>query len=186
MLKPIASLMLLLATLAGGITARAQGSDSLPEYQLKALFLYNFAKFVDWPAGTFPETNSPIIIGVLGKDRFGPILDKTINQPLNGHPFVIRRFATVAEADGCHILFISDQETRRLDEILRSLKGRSILTVSEIENFARQGGLIQFITVDDKIRFLINNNAARSSGLRISSQLLNLAVKIYPDTPAAK
>jgi hypothetical protein len=181
MLKPLASLVLMLTALTGGLKAHA-ADDTLPEYQLKALFLYNFAKFVDWPPGTFAETNSPIIVGVLGKDRFGPYLHKIgESQPLNGHPFVIRTYATPGQARECHVLFISDSEVKRMDEILKTLKGRSILTVSDVNDvndFVKRGGMIQFLQIGNKLRFAINNGAARESRLRISSQLLNLATEI--------
>ncbi len=186
MLKPVASLLLMLTALAGGLTAHA-ADDTLPEYQLKALFLYNFAKFVEWPSGTFAETNSPIIVGVLGKDRFGPYLRKiSESQPLNGHPFVIRTYSTPNQAKECHVLFISDSEVKRMDEILKALKGQSIVTVSDVpdvNDFAKRGGMIQFLKIGDKLRFAINNGAARESRLRISSQLLNLASEIVSTQP---
>jgi hypothetical protein len=184
-LKTLASLVVFLAALTGGVNVRA-AEDTLPEYQLKALFLYNFAKFVDWPSGTFAETNSPIIVGVLGKDRFGPYLHSIAEgQPLNGHPFVVRSYATVNQARECHILFIGDSEAKKLDEILKILKGLSVLTVSDIDDFARRGGMIQFIQAGGKVRFAINNAAARAARLRISSQLLNLATEIVPAPPAS-
>lgn len=154
---------------------------------MKALFLYNFAKFVDWPPGTFAETNSPIIIGVLGRDRFGAYLDKAVaGQPLNGHPFVTRRYTTINQTRECHILFISDSEKLRIDDDLKALKGQTILTVSDLDDFAKKGGMIQFIKTGAKVRFAINNGAAHDARLRISSQLLNLATDILPSTTDAK
>jgi hypothetical protein len=180
MFKHLATSILLLATLAGSTTARAD-DQSLPEYQLKALFLYNFAKFVTWPPNTFAETNSPICVGVVGKDRFGPHLDKIAQSvPLNGHPFVVRHYATIAQARDCQILFISDSEKSRVDEYLKALRNQSVLTVSDLDDFVRKGGMIQFSTVGEKVRFAINNGAAHDARLRISSQLLNLATEIIP------
>lgn len=158
-----------------GAEGHAQGA--LPEYQVKAAFLYHFAEFVSWPANAFAETNSPYVVAVLGKDPFGQNLDDTLQgHLLNNHPFIVRRITNATQAHGCHILFIGRSETRRLEDIIAELKTDSVLTVSEIDGFVNRGGIVQFLNSGDKVRFTINNTAARAAGLRISSQLLSLAV----------
>lgn len=175
MRKRITQLFLFLALVAGCAVARAE--EALPEYQIKAAFLYHFAEFVTWPANSFAKTNTPYVIGIIGKDPFGDNLESTLGQNLlNGHPFIVRRVNKPAEARGCQILFISRSEARHVDEILAALKDQPVLTVSEIEDFAAKGGMVQFINIGGKVRFIISNPTARAAGLRISSQLLSLAV----------
>jgi len=155
--------------------ARAQ--DTPPsEYQLKAAFLYNFAKFVEWPADAFPDAKSPFIIGVIGENPFDDALERTVmNKTINGHPFAVKQCKTASEIKACHILFISQSERKRLAEILRTVRGERVLTVSEIEHFLTGGGMIQFLMEGNKVRFAIDDNAAKAAGLRISSKLLSLA-----------
>ncbi len=180
MRKRITQLFLILALLAG--CALAHAVEALPEYQIKAAFLYHFAEFVTWPTNSFAGKNEPYVIGILGKDPFGDNLESTLGKNLlNGHPFIVRRLSKPAEARGCHILFISRSEARHVDDILAAVKDQPILTVSEIEDFAAKGGMVQFTNIGGKVRFIINNPLARAAGLRISSQLLSLAV---PNTDA--
>lgn len=156
--------------------------DTLPaqtvsrEYQLKAVFLYNFAQFTDWPANAFPRTNSPVVIGIFGQDPFGRALDDTVKgESINGRSLVVRRFARLEEINECQLLFISASETNRLPQILSAVKGRSTLTVGETDNFVLSGGIIRFATANNKIRLRINLDAARQANLTISSKLLRLA-----------
>jgi len=145
------------------------------EFQVKAVFLFNFTQFVEWPTNAFPEAQAPMVIGVLGEDPFGPFLDETVRgETVNGHPLVIQRYHDVGEIKQCHILFISRSESNRLEEILTSLKGRNILTVADFDGFARQGGIVRFIT-DKKIHLRINLDAAKAANLTISSKLLRPA-----------
>jgi len=148
------------------------------EYQIKAAFIYNFARFVEWPSQTFADTNSPMVIGVLGENVFGNDLELTISgKAIKGHPLQFKTFDSVADATNCQILFISTSEKTQLSKILVQLQGTSILTVSEnTDDFIGAGGMINLRIVDDKVRFEINNEAARKSGLIISSKLLRLAM----------
>ena len=168
-------LLLLASLLLPPLTARAQ--DTAPsEYRLKAAFLYNFAKFVEWPGDAFPAVNSPFIIGIIGENPFDDALEKTVmNKMMNGHPFAVKQCQTLSELKRCHILFISQSERKRLAEILRVVRGERVLTVSEIEHFLGPGGMIQFLMEGNKVRFAINDSAAKTAGLRISSKLLSLA-----------
>jgi hypothetical protein len=146
------------------------------EYEIKAVFLYNFAQFVQWPPDAFADKNAPLVIGILGNDPFGSYMDEAVRgETVNGRPFVVRRFGRAEDIDGCHILFISRSESGRLDEILDKLKGKSVLTVGDMDDFSHYGGMIRFVTENNKVRLRINVEAAKSAGLKISSKLLRPA-----------
>jgi hypothetical protein len=154
--------------------ARAQ--PALPEYKLKAVFLFNFVRFTEWPPSAFATEDSPFIIGILGADPFGKTLEQTVKDEVaNGHPIEVRHYKTVNEIKKCHVLFISSSESYHLDSILSALRGRSILTVGDVEGFADKGGMVRFSKEDNKIRFRINVEAAKAENLSISSKLLQLA-----------
>ena len=151
------------------------------EYQLKAIFLFNFAQFVEWPPEAFPEANTPLIIGVLGEDPFGAYLDQTVRgEKVNDRLLAVQRYRRVDEIKTCHILFISQSEANRLEPIFTSLKGRNTLTVGDAVGFARRGGMIRFVTEKNKIRLRINLEAAKAANLTISSKLLRPAEIVEP------
>lgn len=153
----------------------AQSSPD-PEYQLKAVFLFNFAQFVEWPPSAFPNSQTPLVIGILGEDPFGPYLDETVRgETVKDRPLVVRRYQSVDEITTCHILFVSRREERRLKGVLDSLRGRSVLTVSDADHFATFGGMIRFVTDHHRIRFRVNLEAARAASLTLSSKLLRPA-----------
>jgi len=159
-----------------GIQAQAQGSS---EYAVKAAFLYNFAKFVEWPPGVFGNDGAPLVVGVVGDDPFGSALDQTIRgKSANGRQLIIRRFSWGQNLRECHILFISSSERKRLSQILDSLRGAGVLTVGETDHFNQQGGIINFVIEKGKVRFEINAGAAESSHLKLSSKLLALAKSV--------
>ena len=173
--KAIRTAVLILAVLWSSVAARGQEAS---EYQVEAAFLYHFAKFVDWPAETFPQENSPITIGILGEDPFGDALETTIrNKTIDKHPFRIVHLdmKSLAEAKRCQLLFICPSEKRRLAEILEAVKQVSVLTVSKMERFTEAGGMINFFIEEKKVRFEINDEQARKVGLKISAKLLNLS-----------
>jgi hypothetical protein len=146
------------------------------EYPLKAVFLFHFAQFVDWPKESFAETNSPIVIGVLGRDPFGALLDEAVvNETVKGRKLVVARYDRVQEVRNCHLLFISSSEDWHLERILAELTAKALLSVSESPGFARRGGMIEFIKVQRRIRFMINVEAAQTARLQISSKLLRWA-----------
>jgi hypothetical protein len=164
----------------GGLNLPAQ-SNATKEYKIKAVFLFNFSQFVTWPTNAFPEAQTPLVIGVLGEDPFGTYLDETVRgEEVDKHPLAIQHYRRAEEIKTCHILFISQSETGRMDEILASLKGRNILTVSDAEGFAQQGGMIRFVTEKNKIRLGINLEAAKTASLTISSKLLRPAEIVVP------
>jgi hypothetical protein len=151
------------------------------EYQVKAVFLFNFTQFIEWPTNAFPETQSPLTIGVLGDDPFGNFLEETVRgEKANGHPIIVKRFQRVEKIGNCQILFISASDARQVKAILAALKGRQILTVSDIAGFAQNGGVIRFVSEQNKIHFRINLEAAKNAGLTVSSKLLRLAEIIEP------
>lgn len=144
------------------------------EYQLKAAFLFNFAKYVEWPARSFENGDSPIVIGVLRKNPFGGELEKAVyGRKINGRRIVVVLVASAVAARKMHLLFVGGGQDATLDE----LKGGAVLTVGESETFAKRGGMITFIQIDDSLRFAINRDSAQQTGLKISSQLQKLAAK---------
>ncbi|MFN3650894.1 MAG: YfiR family protein [Armatimonadota bacterium] len=152
---------------------RAEAQDPR-EYSIKAAYLYNFARYVDWPQQALPE-NGNLVVGVIGKDPFGPALNTLSGKNVKGRNVVVRRFDTPREASRCHVLFIPESERSRLPQILEAVKDESVLTVSDISGFARSGGMINFKSEDNRIRFEINPGAAERAKLSLSSQLLKLA-----------
>jgi hypothetical protein len=145
------------------------------EYEVKAAFLFNFAQFVDWPAGAFTNTDTPFVIGILGNDPFGTALEATVQgENINNHKIIIQRGRTVGDLKDCQILFVSKSEKSHVAEILSALDSRPVLKVSEIDGFARQGGNINFYLDGSKVRFEVNPTVSDRDGLKVSSQLLNL------------
>ncbi len=154
------------------------------EYQVKAVFLFNFAQFVDWPARAFHDSTAPFVIGVLGNDPFGAYLDETVRgETVHGRPLEVHRYQGVGEIKTCHILFISPSEEDRLGEILDTLRDRAILTVGDLPAFALRGGMIRFVADKSRIRLRINIEAAKAANLTISSKLLRAAEIVSPDRP---
>jgi YfiR/HmsC-like len=167
--------MVALSALAMCSPLRPQGNQPT-EYQLKAAFLFNFAKFVDWPAGSFASPQTPFSICVLGPDPFGRTLDDSLaGKTLSGRAIQVRRCQTDAETRSCQIVFASRSQSHRLPEILQSLKGTNVLLVGESDDFAASGGAIEFFLQEDHVRFRINPDAASRAGIMISSKLLSLA-----------
>jgi hypothetical protein len=161
------------ALLLAGAGARAEAPS---EYQVKAVFLFNFAQFVEWPAAAFEGPEAPLVIGVLGEDPFGPALDDTVRgEVINERPLAVRRFQRAEDLDQCHILFVSRSESKRLESIVAALRGRAILTVGETEGFALRGVMIRFVTEKNRLRLRINLDAAKAAGLVVSSKLLRPA-----------
>lgn len=142
--------------------------------------MYNFAKFVNWPAEAFPNNSAPLILCILGEDSFGGALQSIKGKTVKGRNLVIQRLARAEDVEQCHILFISASEEKRLSQILNAIKGKTILTVSDMDSFARRGGSINLVTEKSKIRLEINTNTTDLVGLKISSRLLKLA-KIVRD-----
>ena len=148
------------------------------EYQLKAVFLYNFVRFgfIEWPAESFADARAPLILGILGKDPFGDTIDRIAKgKTVKGRKLVIKRFEKIKNLEVCHILFISSSEEKRLATILETLKNLSVLTVGEVKQFAQRGGIINFVIKEKKLHLEINVDAAERAKLKVSSKLLELA-----------
>ena len=171
----VLSLNLILAAAMDLPTAR--GQDALPsEYQMKAAYLFNFTKFVSWPAQALPPGNSSLVIGILGDDPFEGVLDSTVqNKVIDGHPLAVRHIKSLAELKSCQVLFVSSSEKNRWPEIQSVLDGSNVLTVSEHwDGFLKDGGMIYFFMSENRVCFGINDDAAKHAGLKISSKLLQL------------
>ncbi|WP_069469803.1 YfiR family protein [Candidatus Marithrix sp. Canyon 246] len=153
---------------------------TIREYQIKAVFLYNFTYFVRWPPSVFESSISPFRICVLGTDPFRGLLKLAVkNETVDAHNVQIQVHSTVKNTNSCHILFISRSEVKNLRKIFKYLKQRAILTVSGIENFARDGGMIQFVNMGKNIRFYMNRRVAIKANVRISANLLYIARKVF-------
>jgi hypothetical protein len=166
--------VLVCAHIVAAPNARAQ--DALSEYQVKAAYLFNFLKFVEWPDDSFADSLAPIVIGVVGEDPFGSALPQvTISKTVQGRDLVIRKYHSGEDLRGAHILFISPSEKKRQPMILSSLRGSSVLTVADTEGFLDAGGMIQFLNENDRVRFAISVDATSRAKLKMSSKLLSLA-----------
>lgn len=162
------------AVASGTLNAHAQLSVDR-EYQIKAAILYNFAKFVQWPAEALPETSTTITIGVLGEDPFGAALESIQGKTVRGKTLVINRFKGLQDLTFSHILFISSSEKAHLAQVMQTLNHSGILTVGEMQQFAELGGIINLTIAKNTVRFEINVGSAERAGLKISSELLKLA-----------
>lgn len=150
------------------------------EYEVKAAFLYNFARFVEWPNGTFANSTSALTVCVLGKDPFGKAIDDAIlGKRIAEHPAILARGKRIQDLPDCQIIFVSASDSPQLPEILRELHGHKVLVVGETENFAGSGGAIQFVLEANRVRFAINTDAADRAGLKVSSKLLALATIVH-------
>lgn len=190
LLKPTSIAVLMAAVCCAVLsigTARSQERASV-EYKIKAAYLLNFAKFVEWPTNKFATRTTPIKVGVLGKDPFGADLERTMaGRAIDGRKFEIVRVDEADDARSCHIVFVSSSERRSFAKIVETLHKNNVLTVGEHDQFVQQGGVIRFYLYDDArrsevtVRFEINGAAAERAGLHISSKLMQIAKP--PDQP---
>jgi YfiR/HmsC-like len=169
---------------APGALAQDRDSSNSSEYLIKAGFIFNFAKFVDWPPTTFAQPDSPIVIGILGTDPFGAIIDQIVqDKKIGARGFVVKRMkwgTDLKDLKECKILFVGASERVHIDELVQIVRGLPILTVGETPGFAEHGGVIRLVLEDNRVRFEVNVDAARQAGLTISSRLLTLARIIQP------
>ncbi len=151
-------------------------AEEVSEYQIKAAFLYNFARFVEWPPEKSGEAGDPLAICIVGENPFGNTLDELIkNKAISGRQLVVRRLKVGQSARDCQVAFISSSEKKHMQSFLESLEGASVLTVGDVEGFAAMGGVINFTMEESRVRFEVNLDAAERAGLKISSKLLSLA-----------
>jgi hypothetical protein len=157
----------------------AQAQPASSEYQVKAAFIYNFAKFVEWPAEAMAD-NRPFVIGIVGQDPFGSLIDEAVaGKTIRDKKIVVKRFAKAEDAVDSHILFISGSEGANMPRVLKQIGRAPVLTVSDIERFAEDGGMVQLVMDQNRVRFAINVAVVERAGLKPSSQLLKLA-RIVP------
>jgi hypothetical protein len=182
------------------------GADSAAslEYQVKAAFIYNFIKFVDWPKEKVPDSNTPLTIGIIGKDPFGSAFDPVEDKDAKARKVLIKRFKTFEELKKagekdkslldreiesmrkCHLLFICSSEEKSVGEITNLVKDHSVLTVGDVKGFLEAGGVTNFIMEEQKVRFEINVTTAKRAKLQIRSQLLRLAKKVIVKEDAGR
>jgi hypothetical protein len=172
-------LVAILISLTGAPPSRSQNATPV-EYQVKAAFLLNFAKFIEWPADVFQDEKTPISVCVFRYDPFGRSLDDILQgKIINNRQVVARRITEVTELSACQIVFVGEPEEKRLPEVLNRLKGSSVLVIGETGTFAERGGGIQFFLEDHRLRFAVNVDAVRKARLNVSSKLLALAKIVH-------
>ncbi len=180
LMRPTAKIMCLLGLL---LLSSGRAQDSPPsEHQIKAAFIFNFAKFVEWPREALPGPSLPMVIGILGDGSFGADFQQALaNKVINDRPLLVKEFRQAADVTNCHILFISASVLNALGEkerreIMENLGRSNVLTIGEAPGFTEDGGMINFVMENNKIRFQINEPAAKKAKLKVSSKLLSLAV----------
>jgi len=173
----LACLMLVFLSVLGR-PAMAQDAQ-VPEADLKAAFLFNFTKFIEWPAEAFANDDAPVVVGVYGDEKFTKTLQTLLaDKKVNTHPFTVKRLTNPQEAKGCQILFFRESETRIMGQVYDAIKRLPILTVGESEDFLDQGGMFNFFFEDKQLRFEVNPPTAENAKLTVSSKLLRLAKKV--------
>ena len=170
----------MLAGLAASASAQDQRSAESSEYLIKAGYIFNFARLVEWPASSAAK-GQPIVIGVLGNDAFATVLARVVDgKKIDDRPFLVKRLKNKEFKDcGCRILFVAAAESARADEVIQFQHTASVLTIAEAPDFARRGGIIALVLEDSKVRFIVNVDAATQAGLSISSRLLTLATVVH-------
>lgn len=196
-IRNILLVWLFLLTVIQPVQAEENIADS--EYQIKAAFLYNFLKFVDWPKSKTEDPNKPVVIGIIGQDVFKDAFDSAKNRTIEGQKVIIKKYKGMAELQKTdstkdfnrhpdieairksNLLFICPSEKDYITKILKSLEGQSILTVADTQGFLEAGGIINLIMEENKVRFEINMEAAKKAQIGIRSQLLRLAKKVLKE-----
>ena len=173
---PIGVLAVLVALLLGVPFAGVRPARAQSEDQIKAAFLFNFARYVEWPEDAFDRGDAPVRICALGASGFGEVLAEVISgKKIGPRPVEVRRLLDLSEATGCHVLFIGRTFVRSHEDAIGALRDRPIFTVSDRDGFAAAGGTANFYRADNRVRFEINPQAARNARLKVSSRLLRLA-----------
>jgi hypothetical protein len=164
-------------------TRTGAGAASL-EYQVKAAYLLNFTRYVEWPTDAIDAPGEPMSICVLGRDPFGPVLDATVEGKVSqGRSLTVKRIQSARQTSGCHVVFVSRETWQAERELLESLRTKGLLTVGETDDFAQEGGVIGFVIQEETVRFVVNTDARDRAGLRISSRMLSLAAAVYGQRP---
>jgi hypothetical protein len=184
--KPFACALLIIAAVLWCLSNPANGgAQTATEYQLKAAYLFNFLKFVEWPDAPAGEVQTKWMIGIVGTSPIGDELSKLVeNKNVLGRELQVKKFQTTDNLRGCNILFISDSEKKSLPAILASLRGSSVMTVADMDHFIESGGMVQFVVEDARVRISIDVGATGRARLKISSKLLALARTVTEDGSA--
>lgn len=174
------ALSALIAICALTLVPRVSSQGSAPsEYEVKAAYLYNFGRFVEWPSEAPSVQATSFQLCVLGKDPFGAALFRTISGETIGGKYVVAKYlSSPQQAEDCREVFISSSEDSQLGTILPALDEDRILTVSDMPDFAERGGMIQFVLESNRVRFRVNLTAAQHAGLTLSSELLKVATRV--------
>lgn len=166
---------------AGQAEDRLSPSAGLPEYSVKAAFVYNFARFTEWPESAFHGAASPLRLCVLGQDPFNGALDTIAGRTIGNRELLVSYPIWADSAQDCHILFIGESAQSQLPEIVTHLNGSPVLIIGDTPDIARSGGVIGLETVENRIRFRVNLDAAQRSGLKLSSRILDLATSVHSE-----
>ncbi|GAB4279999.1 MAG: hypothetical protein Kow0092_35710 [Deferrisomatales bacterium] len=153
--------------------------STLLERRVKAAFLYHFAQLTRWPSGAWPEAGEPLVVAVVGEDLLGEAWGEIEGKRVRGRPVVVRRHAAAGRAHGCQMVFLGPPYGEDPARVLEGV-GRGVLTVSDAQGFADRGGMIELVNVAGRVRFRINQGAARRAGLTLSARLLHLAIEVLP------
>lgn len=179
------AVLVLSVLLLGVMSATMEGVDpgerirAAPEMRLKAAILFNLAKYVEWPAAAFKGPTSALTFGILGDDPFGNEFDAVIaGRTIHGRPVAVKRSRSLGDLTDCHVIYLNVSEEDRLASILSALNGRPVLTVGESAGFLPQGGMIRLFVDESRVRFEVNLQASNRGGLKLSSQMLQLARSI--------
>jgi hypothetical protein len=152
------------------------------DYQVKATYLYNFGRFIEWPRKVAAAQGGSFTVCVLGQDPFGPSLDATLGgETIGGKTVVAKRISSADESGDCQILYLSLTDDSRLNKIIADLDKKAVLTVSDMSQFVKRGGMIQFVLEGKKVRFEVNLTATQHAGLTLSSELLKVATAVKRD-----
>ncbi len=167
---------ILIATLLPRVAVAQRQPKPKAEYALKAVFLYNFCRFIEWPKSAFTSPNEAITIGVVGDDPFGSLLNEAVrNETSRGRPIRIAHYAKADAIGRCHLLFVSRSEAARTEKILSAVNGKSVVTVGETDAFLDRGGMIALTAKKNRVRLHINPALLRAASLDVSSKLLRVA-----------
>lgn len=180
----IAAALLAVAWLIGAIPVAARAENPMVnEQQVKAVFLFNFVQFVEWPESAFASSNAPICIGVLGDESFGKLLDEVVkDETIRGRKLMVKPLKKGDDVKCAHAIFVSKSARAQASDILADCEGKPVLTVGEAGGFARHGGVINFVLQNNKVKFEINPDAAKQKGLKISAQVLGIGKIVGPET----
>jgi hypothetical protein len=176
-------LLLPVILLAAAVSPVAHGQKAITEAQAKAAFLFNFARYVEWPDRAFASREAPLVFCTVGRDGLGSALAALESKQVQGRPIRLRRGITTDDVKGCHVAFVGDPEERRVAPTLRAFAGLPILTVGDTEGFIDAGGAIGLVSGEDRLQFEVNRAALEQAQLRASSNLLKLARNLNESKP---